>query len=111
MAKLDLKSAYRMVLVRSADQHLLKIEWGRSVYSDCTLPFGLCSAPKLFTVVADKLAWEMSREGIIDVIRFLDVFFLRSSALHTALSLCEHLGFPVAPDKVEGPSTVLTFRN
>ena len=31
------------------------------------------------------------------------------AALNTAFRLCEHLGFPVAPNKVEGPSTVLTF--
>lgn len=29
--------------------------------------------------------------------------------LHISLELCSQLGFPVATEKVEGPSTVLTF--
>ena len=117
MAKLDLKAAYRIVPVHSADQHLLGINWRKVKCLDQALPFGLRSAPKLFTAVADGLAWAMVSEGVVDVIHYLDDFFFcgpaRSStwgaALDTALPLCERLGFPVAPDKVVGPATVLTF--
>ncbi len=56
MAKIDLHSAYRMVPV---DQSLLCIEWKGNWYMDKALPFGLRSAPILFTAVADALAWAM----------------------------------------------------
>ena len=49
MAKLDLKAAYRHVLVHPDDQSLLAIRWGGTTYLDTAIPFGLCSAPKLFT--------------------------------------------------------------
>ena len=59
MAKLDLKAAYRHVPVHPDDQSLLAIRWGGTTYLDTALPFGLCSAPKLFTAMADGLAWCM----------------------------------------------------
>ncbi len=106
-----------MVPVHSADQHLLGIKWRKATYLDQALPFGLRSAPKLFTAVADGLAWAMVSEGVVDVIHYLDDFFFCGpagsltcgAALDTALPLCERLGFPVAPDKVVGPTAVLTF--
>ena len=60
MAKLDLKSAYRMVSVHPNDQPLLCIQWRGVTYCDQALPFGLRSAPKLFTAVADGLAWALA---------------------------------------------------
>ena len=56
MAKLDLKSAYRMVPTHPLDQFMLGIEWKASTYVDCALPFGLRSAPLLFTAIADGLS-------------------------------------------------------
>ena len=117
MAKLDLKSAYRMVPVHKDDQHLLGITWNGVTYIDQALPFGLRSAPIIFTAIADGLAWAMLKEGISEVVHYLDDFFFCGpasssaceTALNTAVPLCERLGFPVAPDKVVGPSTTLTF--
>ena len=117
MAKLDLQSAYRQVPVHPDDQPLLCIEWQGVVYVDRALPFGLRSAPKLFTAVADGLSWALACEGLSDFIHYLDDFFLCAappaaicaSHLNLAVSVCQNLGFPVAPSKVEGPSTVLTF--
>ena len=53
MAKLDLKAAYRHVPVHPDDQSLLAIRWGSTTYLDIALLFSLCSAPKLFTAMAD----------------------------------------------------------
>lgn len=57
LAKLDLKSAYRMVPVHPVDHPLLGIEWQGTVFVDTCLPFGLRSAPKIFTAVADLLGY------------------------------------------------------
>ena len=116
MAKLDLKSAYCMVPVHSADQHLLGLQWQSTTYIDQALPFGLRSAPKIFTAVADALTWAMECRGITNLLHYLDDFFCApasSSAcgevLRIALPLCKDLGFPVAPEKVEGPATSMVF--
>ena len=116
LAKLDLKSAYRQVPVHPADQHLLGIQWQGDTFVDKALPFGLRSAPIIFTAVADGLAWAFQQEGIINVIHYLDDFLLwaragedLSTPLQLAIALCDQLGLPTAPEKVEGPSSVLTF--
>ena len=59
MAKLDLRHAYRVVVVHPADRLLLGMCWQGRVFIDTALPFGLHSAPKIFSAVADALLWSM----------------------------------------------------
>ena len=92
MAKLDLKAAYRHVLVHPDHQSLLAIRWGSTTYLDTTLPFGLCSAPKLFTAMANGLAWCMVCEGISHFLYYLDGFFFCPPVkLGTVGNLCRWL--------------------
>ncbi len=49
MAKADVKKAYRNVPVHPDDRRLLGMEWRGTTFVDRTLPFGLRSAPLLFT--------------------------------------------------------------
>ena len=49
MAKVDIKNAYRLLPVHPEDRLLLGMEWQGQVYVDTALPFGLRSAPKIFT--------------------------------------------------------------
>ena len=117
LAKLDLHSAYRKVPVHQADQSLLGIKWKDQVYQDHALPFGLRSAPKLFSAVADALAWALSCESILKSCHYLDDFLFwaeRDSpecarSLQAASRVCSALGLPPAPGKTEGPATRLTF--
>ena len=54
LVKLDIKDAYHIVPVHSADYQLLGIVWrGNTYYIDRPLPSGLHSAPKIFNVLAD----------------------------------------------------------
>ena len=55
LVKADIKEAYRMVPVHPQDQHLLGVQWESAVYIDKVLPFGLRSAPKIFSAVADAV--------------------------------------------------------
>ena len=48
LAKIDIKSAYRIIPVHPADRHLLGMSWKGGIYVDTALPFGLRSAPKNF---------------------------------------------------------------
>ncbi len=84
---------------------------------DSALPFGLRSAPKIFSAVADALEWVMHQHGISNSLHYLDDYLFLGSpgtkecadALRTALDVCNMLGFPVAIHKIEGPSPVLSF--
>ena len=91
--------------------------YGGRTFCDRALPFGLRSAPKLFTAVADGLSWALHCEGIANLLHYLDDFFFWSeagssdcaNALSIAVPLCGRLGLPVAPQKVVGPTTSIVF--
>ena len=55
LAKVDIKQAYRLVPVHPADRRRLGVQWQNTVYVDKCLPFGLRSAPILFSAVADAI--------------------------------------------------------
>ena len=56
-AKMDVKSAYRIVPVHPEDRPLLGMKWQGKVFVDATLPFGLRLAPKIFNALADAAQW------------------------------------------------------
>ena len=118
MAKVDLRSAFRMIPVRQEDWELLGIHWQNQYYVDTCLPFGLRSAPYLFNQFADALHWTLhTNHDIPHLIHYLDDYLLMDEpasprcarGVRTFLKVCDTLGVPVALDKLEGPSTSLTF--
>ena len=63
LAKVDIKSAYRIIPVHPEDRLLLGMQWENQLFIDAALPFGLRSAPKIFSVVADMIEWRAKFEG------------------------------------------------
>ena len=57
MAKFDVQNAYRIVLVHTEDRQLLGMKWRGAFYVDMVLPFGVRSAPYIFTCIADLVEW------------------------------------------------------
>ena len=117
MAKLDLRHAYQVVPTHPKDRPLLGMQWQGRILIDTALPFGLRSAPKIFSSVADALLWVMRWRGVKRGIHYLDDFFFVGApdstecadALRTALQVCSELGMPVALEKLEGPATAISF--
>jgi len=64
MAKMDIARAYRNISVAPSDRRLLGLAWENQTYVDKVLPFGLRSAPIIFSAVADALLWIMQRKGV-----------------------------------------------
>ena len=91
--------------------------WQDSLFVDTALPFGLRSAPKIFTSLADAAQWILNQAGINFVVHYLDDFLLvgplQSSAcakaLESLLATFHRLGLPIAENKLEGPTTQLVF--
>lgn len=108
LVKLDL-NAYRLIPVDPQDHHLLGITWDGKTYIDRALPFGLRSAPKIFSAVVDMLAWGLHWAGIRYLIHYLDdILFMGApgteegaQVLALALSLFNLWGVPVAAHKTE----------
>ena len=117
MAKVDIKDAYRLIPVHPQDRRFLGISWQGAVYVDCQLPFGLASAPAIFSAVALALEWILRARGVCHMIHYLDDFLLLgppntqecADVLAITLHTCAELGVPLAPDKIEGPTTSLRF--
>ena len=55
LAKMDIRQAYRNIPVAPEDKHLLGLQWNDQIYIDQVLPFGLRSAPMIFSAIADAL--------------------------------------------------------
>ena len=118
LGKIDLKNAFRLCPVRKEDWHLLGIHWKGSFYVDKCLPFGLRSAPYLFNQLAQGIEWILKTNyKVTHLIHYLANFLtagppqsdLCSQHMATMLSVCNTLGAPVKPEKVEGPATTITF--
>ena len=65
LTKLDIEVAYRIVPVHPEDRPLLGMMWGKGLYMDTALPFGLRSAPKIFNVLADSLQWILEEQATL----------------------------------------------
>ena len=53
LAKFDVESAYRIIPIHPNDRYLLGMQWQGNYFVDMALPFGLRSAPYIFSSVAD----------------------------------------------------------
>jgi len=71
LAKIDIKSAFRLLPVHPADRHLLAMRWDQLIFVNKCLPFGLRSTPKLFNVLADLLSWILQRQQVTPVFHYL----------------------------------------
>lgn len=117
LAKIDIKSAYRLLPVHPSDRMLLGMQWRGAEYVDGMLPFGLRSAPKIFNAVADALEWCVAQKQVHHIFHYLDDFVVLGppessicmESLQKLEKVCQHLGVPLAPEKKDGPAQVLVF--
>lgn len=118
LTKVDIRNAFRLCPVNPADIHLLGINWQGQYFFERVLPFGLRSSPYIFDRFASALEWILRDTcHLAHVMHYLDDFLdvaqpnLAIGQHHRALILdtFNYLNVPVAPEKVEGPTTVLTF--
>jgi hypothetical protein len=93
------------------------MRWKEGIYIDTVLPFGLRSAPKIFSAVADALEWVLLEQGVSRLLHYLDDFLTMGDAnttecqnnLELIKRMCKFLGLPLKVEKLEGPTMVLTF--
>ena len=91
LAKIDIKSAFRLLPVHPADRYLLGMKWRDQIYIDHCIPFGLRSAPKLFNLLADLLAWIAQNAGVSYLIHYLDDYLTMGPPASTVCPIqCRH---------------------
>ena len=102
MEKMDIKQAYRNIPMHPVDRVLLGMHWQGRVFVDGCLPFGLRSAPLLFTAVGDLLQWVMERRGVSWLGHYIDDFVTLGDSgavdcrdhLQVMKAVCEGTGMP-----------------
>jgi len=52
--------------------------WEGNLFVDCALLFGLRSAPRIFTAIADVLEWRAKFEGIPRIMHYLEGYLIIS---------------------------------
>ena len=118
MGKIDIKSAFRLLIVNPADFDLLGIEFQGLYYVEKNLPMGLAQSCNLFEKFARFLQWVVEfRSGLHSVDHYLDDFiFMGSEHSDDCAKLMENffhlsydLGVPIAEDKTVGPTTIMPF--
>ena len=117
MAKMDIRHAFRLCPVRPEDWCLLGHSINNEFFVDTRLPFGSRSSPYIFNLFADLLLWILINCFAIPyALHYLDdFFFCARNKLHckqyidSATEAFNRLGVPLAPEKLEGPSQILTY--
>ena len=117
MAKADVKKVYRNVPVHPDDRWLLGMEWQGATFVDGTLPFGLRSAPLLFTALGDALEWVAKAHGAGWLRHYIDDFVTVGApgtdecarSMRAFKEVCGRMGMPLDDGKEEGLAMVLTF--
>lgn len=118
LAKTDVEAAFRLLPVHPDSFRLLGFCWEGQFYVDCCLPMGCSISCAYFETFSTFLEWVVKREaGWSAALHYLDDFLFIGPAgskvcsvlLHTMERVAQQFGVPLAPDKTEGPATVVKF--
>ena len=85
------------------------MEWKDNIYMylNTCFPFGLRSAPKLFNIMTDLLAWILEQQGMPNLMHYLDDFLTMGYPnslecqrnLDTLIQVCRLLNVPLATQR------------
>ena len=105
MISIDLLDAYLSVVMAEEHRKFLRFQWGSSLYEFQCLPFGLSSAPRIFTKLLKPVMAMIRQRGIRAVI-FLDDMLVMAQSKESLrqqtaeiVQLLELLGFVVNLEK------------
>ena len=116
MIKLDLKDAYFSIPIHPSHRKFLSFRWKHKAFQFTCLPFGLSSAPRMFTKVMKPVITYFRSLGIRMVVYLDDMLILAQTKedllkwWSIVLDLLENLGFLINYDKSElEPTQSLVF--
>ncbi|XP_036146143.1 uncharacterized protein LOC118646722 [Monomorium pharaonis] len=101
LATIDLEDAYLLLPIHREDRHFLRFSFSGQFFQFRVLPFGLASAPYIFTRILKPILHHIRQRGIFSVV-FLDDFLLMAPSrsqseenVSVVLNLLSSLGFIV----------------
>ena len=107
MVTIDLKDAYFSIPIHQSHRKFLRFSWRNQLFQFAALPFGLTSAPRVFTKVLKPVIASMRQRGIRCLIYIDDLIIVASSKMECneqaafAVQLLTDLGFNVNMEKIK----------
>ena len=107
MAKIDLKDAYFMIPIAQEDRDFLRFQWQDKTYQFNCLPFGLSSAPWVFTKTTRPVVAALRELGLRLIIHIDDILVMAETEsllkdhITAVIYLLENLGFVINHPKSE----------
>lgn len=105
MVKVDLKDAYHHLWVNRHQRRLFRFRFDDQNYECCSMPFGLASAPRIFTKLIRSVVRVLRAQGV-RLVFFIDDFLLMAQDLETLerhtrlfIDLFQDLGWILHPTK------------
>ena len=105
MATIDLKDSYFLVPIHRNYKKFLRFEFENQTYEFNVLPFGLSTAPYVFTKLLKPVMQKLRSLGLISVIYLDDILMIEKSKTDCAKNVevtretLESLGLVINPDK------------
>ena len=116
LSSIDLKDAYYSIPIFSEHKQYLTFQWEKQYFQFNVLPFGLTSAPRVFTKILKPIFAIMREEGfcvigyIDDSLIMADSYEECEAATNRLSNLFQELGFSINRQKsVMTPSQTITF--
>lgn len=105
MATIDLKDAYFLINVHPNSRKYLRFQWNGQLYEFNVLPFGLNTAPYVFTKILKPVAKFLRSKGYLSTFYLDDLFLVGHSYdeclqnMNNTKTLLESLGFIINTEK------------
>lgn len=105
MATIDLKNAYYLLSIRKSDRKYLRFMFQNILYEFTCLPFGLSTAPYVFTKIMKPVVCHLRSLGLLSVIYLDDILCLADSYekclenVSTTQNILKNLGFIINNEK------------
>lgn len=105
MASVDLKDAYFFINIANCHRKYLRFNYNGKLYEFNCLPFGLSTAPYVFTKILKPIMEYLRHRNLISVIYLDDIFCVGrdfndcNNNVHKTCSLLQTLGFLINKEK------------
>ena len=118
LAKIDIRQAFRLLIVNPADFDLLGIKFDGKYYIEKCLPMGCSISCALFEFFSTFLHWVVENKASLSTLdHYLDDFKFAGAALtndcqkimDTFSLVSKELGVPLAENETEGQKTKIIF--
>lgn len=116
MASIDLKNAYHTVSIAEEHQKYLRFQWNGKIFQYTCLPFGISSAPRIFTKLMKPVYSKLRALGFVNI-GYIDDSLLCGDSIEACdinvketIKLLSSLGFFINKEKsVLSPTKKIVF--